>query len=167
MWAEAAVRIDVDKSAYHQQSPNSALPDNLNHTVLSSPGSRDTLSTGVSLGELERLLPDELKGSALTTGNELVLPYGEALDAIVIATKHQIAVLGLDAFEVRNDGLQTVYLADASSYILFTGDWRAYVAALNAEAERWLKEHRLGENHGYILSSTSEREFAANKARFR
>jgi hypothetical protein len=41
-----------------------------------------------------------------------------------IATKHQIAVLGLDAFEVRNDGLQTVYLADASSYILFTGDWR-------------------------------------------
>ena len=61
-------------------------------------------------------------------------------------TMHQIAVLGLDAVEVRNDGLQTVYLADTSSYILFTGDWRAYVAALNAEAERWLKEHRLGEN---------------------
>jgi hypothetical protein len=119
------------------------------------------------LGELERLLPDELKDSALTTGNELVLPYGEALAAIVIATKHQIAVLGLDAFEVRNDGLQTVYLADASSYILFTGDWRAYVAALNGEAERWLKEHRLGEKHGYILTSTSEREFAADKARFR
>jgi hypothetical protein len=120
-----------------------------------------------ALGELERLLPDELKDSALATGNELVLPYGEALAAIVIATKHQIAVLGLDAFEVRNDGLQTVYLADASSHILFTGDWRAYVAALNSEAERWLKDHRLGENHGYILTSTSEREFAANKARFR
>jgi hypothetical protein len=27
-------------------------------------------------------------------------------------------------------------------------------------ASRWLKEHPLGENHGYILSSASETEFA-------
>jgi hypothetical protein len=52
-------------------------------------------------------------------------------------------------------------MADASSYTLFTGDWKAYVATMNAEADRWLKEHRLGENHGYILTSASEREFAS------
>jgi hypothetical protein len=99
---------------------------------------------GVNVGELECILPDELKNGALASGNELVLPYAEALAAIAIATNHQIAVLGLDAFEVRTDGLRTIYLGDASRYIPFTGDWRAYVANLNAEADRWLKEHRLG-----------------------
>jgi hypothetical protein len=120
---------------------------------------------GVNVGELECILPDELKNGALASGNELVLPYAEALASIVIATNHQIAVLGLDAFEVQKDGLRTIYLGDASRYIPFTGDWRAYVANLNAEAERWLKEHRLGENHGYILTSASERELAGAKAR--
>jgi hypothetical protein len=113
---------------------------------------------GVKVDELECILPEELKNCALAFGNELVLPYAEPLAAIVIATNHQIAVLGRDAFRIQKDGLRTIHLGDASRYIAFTGDWRAYVANLNAETERWLKEHRLGENHGYILSSTSERE---------
>jgi hypothetical protein len=110
---------------------------------------------------LERILPDHLRNAALVseTSSELVLPYAEALAAIVVATNHQIAVLGVDAYEVQRDGLQTVYLADPSAHLHFTGDWRAYVAGINFEAERWLKGHRLGENHGYSLTSTSESEF--------
>jgi hypothetical protein len=96
------------------------------------------------VGELESILPDDLKNSALASGSELVLPYAEALAAIVLATNHQIAVLGLDAFEVQKDGLRTIYLGDASRYIPFTGDWRAYVADLNADAERWLRESSRG-----------------------
>ena len=115
---------------------------------------------GVNVDDLEYILPEELKNCALALGNELVLPHAEALAAIVIATNHQIAVLGLDAFEVQKEGLRTIYLGDGSRYIPFTDNWRAYVAHLNGEAERWLKEHRLGENHGYILTSASEREFA-------
>jgi hypothetical protein len=36
---------------------------------------------------------------------------------------------------------------------------------MNTEAEHWIKLPRLGENHGYILTSASEAEFAslANK----
>jgi len=117
------------------------------------------------VGDLERILPDELKNRALASGNELVLAYADALAAIVIATNHQIAVLGLDAFEVRRDGLRTIHLGDASRYIPFAGDWRAYVENLNSEAELWLKEHRLGENHGYILTSASESELTAAKSR--
>jgi hypothetical protein len=30
---------------------------------------------------------------------------------------------------------------------------------MNAEADRWLRENRLGKNHGYILASASESEF--------
>ena len=77
-----------------------------------------------------------------------------------IASEHGIAILGLEAFEVQKDGLLSVDLADASAYIRFTGDWKTYVAAMNAEAERWIREHRLGENHGYILTSASQDEFA-------
>jgi len=113
------------------------------------------------MSQLEHFLPDQLKNAAVCPGEELVLPYAEALSAIRIATEHQIAVLGLEAFEVKKEGLLTVSLADASSYTPFTGDWTAYVAIMNAEAERWISEHRLGENHGYILTSTSEKEFAS------
>jgi len=119
------------------------------------------------MGALENILPEDLKNHALTVGNnsastqsELVLPFAEALRAIEIASEHQIAVLGLDAFEVRKDGLLTVGLADASAYIRFTGDWTAYVGKMNAEAERWIKDHCLGENHGYIVTSASRDEFA-------
>jgi hypothetical protein len=117
------------------------------------------------MSELECILPDELKNGAIVSGSELVLPYAEARAAILIATNHRIAVLGLEAFEVQKDGLRTVDLADASAYIPFAGDWGAYVANLNAEAERWLKDHRLGENHGYILTSATERELASAKTR--
>ena len=123
------------------------------------------LLTGVNVGELECILPDELKNGALASEHELVLPYADALAAIAIATNHQIAILGVDAFEVRRDGLRTIHLGDASRHIHFTGDWRAYVENLNAGAEHWLKDHRLGENNGYILTSASESELAAAKAR--
>jgi len=113
------------------------------------------------MGYLESLIPDDLKRTALLSGHELVFPYAEALRAIAVASAHQIAVLGLEAFEVQKEGLLTVDMADASAYIPFSGDWPAYVRAMNTEAEHWIREHRLGENHGYILSSASESEFAS------
>jgi hypothetical protein len=124
----------------------------------------------ILMGALESILPEDLTKHALTLQSdswsphpELVLPFVDALRAIEIASEHQIAVLGLDAFEVRTDGLLTVGLADASRYIRFTGDWKAYVAKMNAEAKRWIREHPLGENHGYILTSASRDEFARLK----
>ena len=112
------------------------------------------------MGRLEEVLPDGLKKSAVASGNELVLPFAEATEAILIATDHQIAVLGLEAFKIQPDGLITVALCDPSRNNAFTRDWKAYVALMNDECSRWLLEHRLGENHGYILTSTSESEFA-------
>jgi hypothetical protein len=111
------------------------------------------------MGDLEKILPDEIVKSTLWPGNELVLPFAEASRAVGIATEHQIAVLGFEAFDVKKDGLYTVDLSDASSYVHFTGDWLAYVVALNAEAERWIDEHKYGTNHSYILTSASKNEF--------
>ena len=111
------------------------------------------------MGALEKVLPDAIVKTTLWRGNELVLPHAEATRAVEIATEHQIAVLGFEAFDVRKDGLYTVDLADASRYIHFTGDWLSYVVALNTEAEHWINEHRYGTNHGYILTSASKSEF--------
>lgn len=110
---------------------------------------------------LHQNLPDDVRAAAITSGEELVLPYAEALRAVEIATEHQIAILGLEAFEVQSGGLLTVDMADASGYIPFAGDWQAYFTALNREAERWILDHPLGENHGYILTSASKTEFAS------
>jgi hypothetical protein len=112
------------------------------------------------MGHLEKVLSYELKESTLWPGDELVLPYAEALRAIGIATEHQVAVLGFEAFKVLKDeknGLQTV---DYTGYdVPYTGDWGAYVAATNVEAENWIKHHAYGANHGYILTSASQTEF--------
>jgi hypothetical protein len=124
------------------------------------PREPELVTLEATVGKLEEVLPDDLKKSAIASGNELVLPFAEATAATLIATDHQIAVLGLEAFEVRPDGLATVALFDASLNNAFTGEWKAYVPLMNGECSQWLQEHRLGENHGYILSSASESEFA-------
>ena len=116
------------------------------------------------MGALESILPAHITGQAIAledreADRELVLPYAQALQTISIATEHLIVILGLDAFEVRKEGLLTVSMTDASKVVRYTGDWDAYVAIMNAQADRWLREHRLGENHGYILTSASKKEF--------
>lgn len=109
--------------------------------------------------DLEHVLPDYLKRAAVPCGTELVLPYLEALDAVAIATEHLIAVLGVESFEVLRDGLQVIDYSGYDRDILFAGDWRALVIAHNSQATCWIREHRLGENHGYILTSASQKEF--------
>ena len=117
------------------------------------------------MGELESILPEDLKRAAISSGSELVLPYAEALGAIRMATERQIAILGLEGFEVQKEGLLTVDYTGYSRWLAPEEAWGLYVAAMNTEAERWIKEHRLGENHGYILTSASEKEFASLRRR--
>ena len=112
------------------------------------------------MSKLEEVLPEELKKNAIAAGNELVLSHAEALSAIRVATEHQIAVLGLEAFAVRKDGLLTVAISDPATYIHLSCDWSAYVAAINAECDLWVRQHAFGDGHGYILTSASEDEFA-------
>jgi hypothetical protein len=109
-------------------------------------------------GDLDRALSEDIKLRAIAIGNELILSYEDALATIGIANKHGIAILGFDSGEVQEDGFQVLGYSGYDADIPFTGDWRAYVKAMNVEAEHWLEEHRLGRNHGYILTSTSQEE---------
>ena len=107
--------------------------------------------------ELDRLLPEEMKGRALAIGNELIVPYEDALAAIAIATQHNIAVLGFESGEVQDNGFQV--LGYNGYDYKFQEDWKGYVLWNNNAAELWIRANRLGQNHGYIITSVSEREF--------
>jgi hypothetical protein len=109
--------------------------------------------------DLDRAIPEEIRLRAIAIGNELILSYDDALTAIGIASEREIAVLGFDSGEVLEDGFQVLGYTGYDSNVFFTGDWRAYVEAMNLEAGRWIREHRQGKNHGYILTSASKREF--------
>ena len=116
------------------------------------------LDDGSVVGDVDRVLSHEMKKRALKIGRELILGYEDALAAIAIATDHRIAVSGLDSGEVLEDGFRGVEYTGYDEDIEFSGDWDVYVAAINAEAGRWIKEHPLGRNHGYVLTSTCEEE---------
>lgn len=115
-------------------------------------------SSGITR-DLDRALSEDIRLRALAIGNELILSYDDAFAAIGIATQHEIAVLGFDSGEVLEDGFQVLGYTGYDANVPFTSDWKAYVQTMNIEAERWLKEHRLGKNQGYILTSTSQQEF--------
>ena len=107
---------------------------------------------------LNEILPQEVRQRSTLCGNEIVLSYEDVVTAIDLATAQQIAVLGFEAGEVKANGFQTI---DYNGYDLkFSGDWNAFVLANNAEAIRWIKEHRYGQGFGYIVTSISEKEFA-------
>ena len=110
--------------------------------------------------ELDGLLPQDMTDRSIAIGNERILPYDDALTAITIASSHFIAVLGFEAGEIQEDGFQVVDHSGYDSDIPFTSDWRAYVAAINARSENWIETHNYGHNHGYILTSASEKELA-------
>jgi hypothetical protein len=70
------------------------------------------------------------------------------LTAIAIANERDLAVLGFEAGEVLDSGFRAI---DYNGYdFKFSGDWQVYVRTNNAEAERWVCEHRYGKNHGYV-----------------
>ena len=110
--------------------------------------------------DLDCSLPEDLRLRAVAIGNELILSYVDALSVIRFATENDIAVLGFDSGEVLEDGFQVLDYSGYEGDIQFTGDWKGYVAAINAAALSWITGHPLGKNHGYVLTSTSEKEFA-------
>ena len=112
------------------------------------------------MGQLERLLPAEWKRSGRVSGNELVLEWSRALGAIRIATENQVAILGFEAFELREDGLLTVDYSGYDRDVSCSEDWNSYVRAMNDEAVKWINAHRFDANHGYIVTSATEGELA-------
>ena len=93
-----------------------------------------------------------------SVSGELGFSYPDVLDAIGLCTINSIAVLGVELFQVRGDLFDTIKM---SGYELPDPhqDWSDYVAANNALAEEFVKLNPSGDDHIYVLTSSSWREF--------
>ena len=106
---------------------------------------------------LDDLLPLEVLAKAVRVGNEWLVPFQEALKSVSTATANEIAVLGVESFQIVSDGFQVL---DYSGYqFLMDGDWPTFVTQNNHAAEQYITQRPLGEGCGYILTSTSRQQF--------
>jgi hypothetical protein len=109
--------------------------------------------------DFERILPNELLTSATRTpaGTELVFTYPQVEKAIHEATAHLIAVLGVEVFRVREDGLG---MENYSGYGFDNPplDWADYVERNNRAASDFVTENVHPVGYGYILTTSSRDE---------
>lgn len=108
------------------------------------------------MDDLTSMVPADLLDRARRNETEFVFAHPDVLDVIRVATEHDVAILGIEVFEVKG-GLRA---QDYSGYEFPCGDdWRDFVRVNNSAALEFVRSHPAGEDHGYILTSASEREF--------
>jgi hypothetical protein len=109
------------------------------------------------MGDLEKLLPVGITSVGVPFDSELCLPFDGAKVAVHLAAENSIAVLGVEVFEISGNSLA---METYSRYEFFRmGDWAKFVLLNNQAALRFIEENNFGEGFGYVLTSTSEREF--------
>ncbi len=109
-------------------------------------------------GDFDKILPGQIKAESARSGNERLIPLEKVREAIGIANRHLIAVLGIEVFRISSSGHVT---KGYSGYdFKFDGNWPGFVSQNNKSAAEYINQHPLGEGHGYILTTVSENEFA-------
>ena len=106
--------------------------------------------------------------SGRNVGNELAFTFPEVSEVIRLCTENEIAVLGVEVFEARPTGYLTKNL---SIYDQQTGSgpteregWVDYVQTNNVLASEFVKLNPVGDDHVYVLTTASWREFQEMKA---
>jgi hypothetical protein len=105
--------------------------------------------------------------SGRTVGDELAFIFPEVAEVIRRCTENQIAVLGVEVFEVRPTGYLTKTLSDYDQRMRSgpkqQAGWADYVRANNLHAEEFVKLHPTGDDQVYVLTTASWREFQEMK----
>ena len=119
-------------------------------------------------GDFEATPEVASKSAGAMSDGELTFAYPEVLDVIQLCYAKQIAVLGVELFKVREDGLyQTEKLTDYDLRMKqdpsTQQEWPEYVRANNARAEEFVKENPAGDDHVYVLTTSSWRELGRIK----
>jgi hypothetical protein len=96
--------------------------------------------------------------------SELFFTFPEVRDVIMACTGYEIAVLGVEIFEVRADGYYTENLSAYDSKMvsweaeLKQDEWVDYVKTNNARAHQFVLDNPTGDDHVYVLTTVSWRE---------
>jgi hypothetical protein len=96
---------------------------------------------------------------------ELLFTFPEVLEVLKVCTAKQIAVLGLELFEVRSEGYYTKKLSGYDQQMNRGPEapegWPDYVRTSNNLAENFVRANPTGDDHVYVLTTSSWREFCA------
>ena len=107
--------------------------------------------------------------SGRTIGSELAFTFPDVLEVLKLCTENEIAVLGVEIFEVRQNGYLTKNLSVYDQQIgkgpKQQGAWGDYVNANNRFAEEYVRLNSAGDDHVYVLTTATWREFQETKER--
>ena len=108
--------------------------------------------------DIEKISAIAALANQTSVSGELSFSHENVLAAIGLSTLNDIAVLGVEIFQVYPDGFYTVKM---SSYELHDpeGSWPDFVRANNAFAEQYCNGNLLEDNQVYVLTTSSLREF--------
>lgn len=113
--------------------------------------------------DFEMLAPIATAASGKMDDGELLFTFPEVLEVIKVCTAKQIAVLGLELFEVRSEGYDTKKLSGYDQQMNRGPEklegWPDYVRKNNALAEEFVRTNPTGDDHVYVLTTSSWREF--------
>ena len=117
--------------------------------------------------DLEQVESIVRAASGKTIGDELAFTFPEVSEVIRRCTENEIAVLGVEVFEVCPTGYLTKRLSDYDQH-MGSGPkqqegWADYVKANNALAEGFVGLNPTGDDHFYVLTTASWREFQEMK----
>jgi hypothetical protein len=94
---------------------------------------------------------------------ELFFTFPEVQNVIKLCTANQIAVLGLELFEVRPEGYRTKKLSGYDQEMdkgpENVDGWPEYVDRSNGLAKEFVRLNPTGDDHVYVLTASSWREF--------
>lgn len=99
-----------------------------------------------------------------TAGDELAFTYPDVIEAIHLCTANEIAVLGVEIFLVQNgkycaSGCSTYDLQMRKWDNVGVRDWGKCVGENNLLAEESVRLNPKGDDHIYVLTTSSWREF--------
>ncbi len=116
------------------------------------------------VSQLYRKIPGVEEAAVGVVGNELTFGFPRVLDVIALCTANEIAVLGLELFEVLPEGYVT------RNYSLYDQEeelrrspanadaWTAYVRENNIRAGKFVRGYPAGKGHVYVLTVASWNE---------
>jgi hypothetical protein len=108
--------------------------------------------------DLDSCLPQDIRDRSIRSGSEYALLLRDALAAISCANERGIAVLGVESFLAKLDGL-LVCSYSGYQFSFDTKDWSSFVKANNVQAVKFLEEQVDREELHFILAATSRREY--------
>jgi len=97
-------------------------------------------------------------------GDLLTFPFPEVFEVIKLCAINEIAVLGVEVLRVGVDGYYTEALSTYDLQPFGRADieragWVDYVRLNNSSADEFIRQNPTGDDHVYVLTTASWREF--------